>query len=150
MRYGIAQGDNGHVVPCKGQRCVRRSEEPQDRIHPDQGDQRKYQAGYDIERNVVTKDLACYPIVFLPQKDGNHGCSANSHQRAKSGGNVHQGEGYRKAGDGKRTNIGNMADIDAVHHIIKRRRCHGNDAGDSVFLQELADRLCAQFCGYCA
>ena len=145
VRDRIAQGDDDHVVPGVGQRVVAGAEKPKDRVHPEEGHDGEDDAGEDIQGDLVGEDLVCDRIVLLAQQDGNHRRGAYAHQSAERRGDVHQGEGDREAGDGERAHIGDMPDVDAVHHVIQRRGGHGDDAGNRVLPDKLTDGLGAQF-----
>ena len=147
VRDGIAQGNDGHVVTGKGKGGVRGSEKAEDGVHPQQHHGGEDDARYEVEADVVAEHLAGHLVVFLAQQDRNHGGGPHAHQRTERGGNVHQGEGDGEARNAQRPDIGNMADVHAVHHIIQRRRGHGNDAGDRVLANQRVDGLGAQFCG---
>ncbi len=147
VRDGIAKGNDGHVVTGKGKGGVRGSEKAEDGVHPQQHHGGKDDARYEVEADVVAEHLAGHLVVFLAQQDRNHGGGSYAHQRTERGGNVHQGEGDGESCDAQRAYIGNMADVYAVHHIIQRRRGHGNDAGDRVLAYKRVDGLGAQFCG---
>ena len=145
MGDDIAQGDDGHIAPGEGEGGVAGSEEAHDGVHPQQRHQCEDYARKNIEGNLVGEDLGCDGIVFLAQQDGNHRCRAHAHQRSQRRGDVHQREGDGQAGDGQGAGFRDMADEDAVDHIVQRRRRHRDDAGNGVLPQECAYGLCAQF-----
>ena len=146
VRDHVAQGDDGHVASGEGERGVRCAEEAEDGVHPQQGHEGEDETREDIQRNLVGEDLARHLVVLLAQEHGDHGGCAHAHQRTERGGDVHEREGDGQAGDGQGAHFRNMADIDAVHHVVQRRGCHGDDAGNSILLDQLSDGLRAQFC----
>ena len=98
MCDGVSKGYYHHIVTGIRQGGVRCAEKAQDGIHPHQGHEGENNARYDIEGDIVAKDLAGAPVVLLAQKDGNHGGGSNAHKGAESRGDIHEREGYRKAG----------------------------------------------------
>ena len=98
-----------------------------------------YQGALDVERQHVGQDLPGGVIVALAQQDGDERHRAHADQRAHRDGQVHQRESHGQAGDGGRAHPGDMADVGAVDHIVKRSRHLGDDARDGVLAQECAD-----------
>ena len=143
---GVAAGDEDHVVPGVGEGAVAGTEETQDRVHPDQSDESEDDARDDVQGDLVGEDLVRHGIVLLAQEDGYHRRGAHTNQGAERRGDVHQREGDGQAGDGQRADIGDMADEDAVHHVVQRRRRHRYDAGNGVLADQLVNGLDAQFC----
>ena len=100
MGDGIAQGDDGHIVPCEGEGGVAGAEKTQDRIHPDQGHDGEDDACQDVQGHFVGQDLVRDAVILLAQQDGDHRGGTDAHEGAESRGNVHQREGDGKTGDG--------------------------------------------------
>ena len=145
VREGVAEDDDGHVVPGKRYGPLARTEEIQDGIQEGQRHNGEHDADYDVKRERVGQHLAGGFIVLLPQHDGNQRHCAHAHKGAEGDADVHQREGYGEARDGVRTHVGYVPDVDAVHHIVQRSRRLGDDARDGEFPQQSAYFFRAEF-----
>ena len=145
VREDVAQQDDDHVVPREGDGVVAGSEEVEYGIQEAEGEGSEDDAYDEIERQDGGKDLLRLFIVLLPEEHGDEGHRSHAHEGAEGGGQVHQREGDRKAGDRVRAHVPDVADVDAVHHIVQRRRSHGDDARDCVHLQKFSYAQRAEF-----
>lgn len=82
-------------------------------------------------------------VIFLSQFDGDQRGGAHADQRAEGGGEVHQREGQCQAGDGECAD--SVTDENAVCHVVQRGGCHGDNGGNGVLRQQLADAFRAQY-----
>ena len=134
----IAQDDDGHIVPRERQGVFTGPEEIQYRIQESQGHHGEKNADYGIEREGIGQHLPGRLVVLLPQQYGNQRHCAHAHECAEGDADVHQGEGHGKAGDCVGAHIGDVPDVDAVHHVIQRSSRLGYDARDGVPAQKSA------------
>ena len=147
MRKYIAQQDDEHVAVRIRQGVVAGSEEAQDRVQETERHRREQDADDDVERQHIGEHLLCSAVVLLAQQHGDERHGAHADQRAHGRGQVHQGEGDGQAADGGRADARDMADVDAVDHVVQRSRRLGDDARDGVLAQEGTDLLGPEFNG---
>ena len=131
--------DDAHVFPGVEYRPVAGSEEIQNRIQEGQSDNREQYSDYQVQREHIGQDLLGRVVVLLPEQHRYQGHSSHADQGSHGRGEVHQREGHRKSADRVRADPGNMADIDAVDHIIQRSSGLGYDTRDRIHLKEFSD-----------
>ena len=132
MGDDVAQQDDDHVIPGKGKGILTGTEKGQDGVQEGQANDGKDHAQDGIQGHFIGQHLVGDGVVFLAQQDGNHGGGAHAHKGAHGRGQVHQREGDGQAGNGQRTYFGDMADVDAVHHVVQGGCRHRNDGGNGI------------------
>ena len=125
-----------HIVPGVLQRVGAGSEEIENRIQEHQAEHGEQEADDAVQGHLVGQDLVGDLIVPLSEQHGDHGRRPDADKSAERRAEVHQRERDSKSRDGQRSRSGNMPDVDAVHHIIERRRSHGDDSRDCVLLEQ--------------
>ena len=146
VRDHVSEQYDAHVLPGIEDGVVAGAEEIEYRIQERQGDHREHYSYDQVQRKHVREHLLGRIIVLLAEKHGYQGHAAHAHERAHRGRQVHQREGHGKSAYCVRAHPGNMADIDAVDHIIQRSSGLGYDARDRIHLQEFSDFFRSELC----
>lgn len=119
---------NAHVFACELDGVFRCAECEQQLIPPDGEHRGEHSRNKQQQRKAVPKNAFRRGIVPFSHADGSTWGSPHAHKRRKCGNQHDQRHANPHAGQGKGTRFGNMADVNAVHQVIKhvyKLRRHG-------------------------
>ena len=138
-----AEKINAAVAQRIRQGCVAGTEQPQQPRCPGVEPHRQHDREGQQHRKAVGNDLFGLLPVPLPHGDGSPGRAAGTHQHGK-GIQKHQNGGEQShAGQRRRADAHNMADVNAVHNVVQQvhNLCH--DSRDHQLQHQLFHVSCA-------
>ena len=145
MSHHIAYQDDEHVFLGERQGVFSSPEESQYRIQERKDCCREQHADDDVQHHEVRKHLVGRLIILLAEKHGQNSGTSDTHKCADRSGKIHQGECDGKSGNGVGSDIRDMADEDAVDHIVQRRCSHGYYGRDCILHQQRTYILFSKF-----
>ena len=130
VRHHVTQQDHRHELAGVGQRCLRGSEEKQNRIKEGQTDNHKQESDNQVQGYRISQKVLCCLIVLLSQFHTNTSRRTDTHRCTKGSTQVHKGERDTQTRDGFRTN--DLSDHGTVDNVIETSSRHSHNCRKGI------------------